>query len=35
MDPRIERAREIVACEAAAVRQVAERLGPTFLRALD
>lgn len=35
MDPRIERAREIVACEAAAVRQVAERLGPTFLRALE
>ena len=35
MDPRIERAREIVEREAAAVRQVAERLGPTFLRALD
>ena len=35
MDPRIERARAIVDCEAKAVRQVAERLGPTFLQALD
>lgn len=35
MDPRIERARDIVECEAAAVRQVAERLGPSFLHALD
>ncbi|HEX5052499.1 MAG TPA: KpsF/GutQ family sugar-phosphate isomerase [Planctomycetota bacterium] len=35
MDPRIERAREIVEREAAAVRQVAERLGPPFLSALD
>ena len=35
MDPRIERARDIVECEAMAVRQVAERLGPTFLSALD
>lgn len=35
MDPRIERARRIVECEAAAVRQVADGLGPTFVRALD
>jgi len=35
MDPRIERAREIVEREADAVRQVAERLGAPFLRALD
>ena len=35
MDPRIERARAIVDREAKAVRQVAERLGPTFLQALD
>jgi arabinose-5-phosphate isomerase len=35
MDPRIERARAIVECEAKAVLQVAERLGPTFLQALD
>ena len=35
MDQRIERAREIVEREAAAVRQVADRLGPSFLRALD
>jgi arabinose-5-phosphate isomerase len=35
MDPRIERAREVIECEAAAVRQVAERLGPSFLQALD
>jgi arabinose-5-phosphate isomerase len=35
MDPRIERARDIVEREAAAVRQVAERIGPPFLRALD
>lgn len=35
MDPRIERAREIVEREAAAVRQVAERIGPSFVRALD
>jgi len=35
MDPRIERAREIVAREAAAVQQVGERLGPEFLRVLD
>jgi arabinose-5-phosphate isomerase len=35
MDPRIERAREIVEREAKAVHQLAERLGPPFLRALD
>ena len=35
MDPRIERARQIVECEAVAVRQVADGLGDTFLRALD
>jgi arabinose-5-phosphate isomerase len=35
MDPRIERARGIVECEAKAIRQVAERIGPTFLQALD
>lgn len=35
MDPRIERAREIVEREAMAVRQVSERLGAPFLRALD
>ena len=35
MDQRIERAREIVEREAAAVRQVADRIGPTFVRALD
>ena len=35
MDPRIERAREIVEREAMAVQQVKERLGPTFLQALD
>ena len=35
MDPRIHRAREIVECEAAAVRQVAEGLGGSFTRALD
>jgi arabinose-5-phosphate isomerase len=35
MDQRIERAREIVEREAMAVRQVAERLGAPFLRALD
>ena len=35
MDPRIERARDIVEREAAAVRQVAERLGPTFVRATE
>lgn len=35
MDPRIERARQIVECEAIAVRQVAEGLGDTFLSALD
>ncbi len=35
MDPRIERAREIVEREASAVRQVADRLGPAFLRTLD
>lgn len=35
MDPRIERARQIVECEAAAVRQVADGLGAPFLRALD
>ncbi|MCA8964322.1 MAG: KpsF/GutQ family sugar-phosphate isomerase [Planctomycetes bacterium] len=35
MDPRIERAREIVEREALAVRQVAERLGPTFLSTAD
>lgn len=35
MDPRIERAREIVEREADAVRQVAERLGTPFLSAVD
>ena len=35
MDPRIERAREIVEREAMAVRQVSDRLGAPFLRALD
>jgi arabinose-5-phosphate isomerase len=35
MDHRIERAREIIECEAAAVSQVAARLGAPFLRALD
>lgn len=35
MDPRIERAREVIEREAAAVRQVAERLGPPFVKALD
>ena len=35
MDPRIERARRIVECEADAVRQVADRLGETFLATLD
>src|SRR5688572_24668990 len=35
MDPRIERAREVIEREAAAVRQVAERLGPPFPKALD
>ncbi|MCU0863663.1 MAG: KpsF/GutQ family sugar-phosphate isomerase [Planctomycetes bacterium] len=35
MDPRIERARFVIEREAAAVRQVAERVGPTFLRSLD
>jgi len=35
MDPRIERARQIVECEAVAVRQVADRLGEPFLKALD
>ena len=35
MDPRIERAREIVEREAMAVRQVAERLGPPFCTVLD
>ncbi len=35
MDPRIERAREVIEREAAAVRQVAERLGRQFLNALD
>lgn len=35
MDQRLERARDIVEREAAAVRQVAERLGPSFPRALD
>ena len=35
MDPRIERAREIVEREADAVRQVAERLGAPFLSAID
>jgi len=35
MDQRIERAREIVEREAAAVRQVADRIGATFLRTLD
>jgi arabinose-5-phosphate isomerase len=35
MDHRIERATEIIEREAAAVRQVADRLGSPFLRALD
>ncbi|HEX6811483.1 MAG TPA: KpsF/GutQ family sugar-phosphate isomerase [Planctomycetota bacterium] len=35
MDPRIERARAIVEHEAAAVRQVAERVGQPFLQVLD
>ncbi|MBK8980463.1 MAG: KpsF/GutQ family sugar-phosphate isomerase [Planctomycetes bacterium] len=35
MDPRIERAREIVASEAAAVRGVGERIGTDFLAAVD
>ena len=35
MDPRIERARVIVELEAQAVRQVADRLGPTFAAATD
>jgi arabinose-5-phosphate isomerase len=35
MDPRIERARFVIEREADAVRQVAERLGAPFLRALD
>jgi len=35
MDPRIERARRIVECEAVAVRQVADGLGEPFLRTLD
>ena len=35
MDQRIERARQIVECEAVAVRQVAGGLGEPFLRALD
>jgi arabinose-5-phosphate isomerase len=34
-DPRIDRARGIVEAEAAAVRQVAGRLGPSFARACD
>ncbi len=35
MDQRIERARDIVEREAAAVRQVADRIGAEFLRVLD
>ena len=35
MDPRIDRAREIVECEAEAVRQVALRIGPDLARAAD
>jgi arabinose-5-phosphate isomerase len=35
MDPRIGRARDIVEQEAAAVRQVAERFGQSFLQTLD
>ena len=35
MDARIERARQIVECEAVAVRQVADGLGEPFLKALD
>jgi len=35
MDPRIERARQIIECEAVAVRQVANGLGDPFLQALD
>jgi arabinose-5-phosphate isomerase len=35
MDPRIQHARDIVECEAAAVRQVAARIDASFTRALD
>lgn len=35
MDPRIPRARDIVACEAAAVSRVGERIGPDFAAAVD
>jgi len=35
MDPRIDRAREIVECEAEAVRQVALRIGPDLAGAAD
>ena len=35
MDPRIERAREVIAREAEAVRQVAERLGDDFVRTIE
>lgn len=35
MDPRIERAQQIIECEALAVRQVANGLGEPFLQALD
>ncbi len=35
LDPRIARARVIIATEAAAMRQVAERVGPDFAQAVD
>lgn len=35
MDPRIARAREVIACEARAVQKVADRIGPDFARVVD
>ena len=35
MDPRIQRAREIIAHEALAVQKVADRIGPDFARVVD
>ena len=35
MDPRIERAREVIVREADAVRQLAERLGDDFVRIVE
>lgn len=35
MDPRIARAREVIACEAAAVQKVADRIGADFARVVD